>query len=132
MELFKNANYDFLGMKWPFIILSVIVILAGVVSLAMKGGPRYGIDFTGGALVYVRFEDKPPVNKIREALESKLPGGVPDVQEVTGANEVIIGTEIRDEKSLQQARQTILDTLAGTFSQGTGAKLDVNNASSVV
>ena len=49
MELFRNTNYDFLGKKWPFIILSLILTAAGLVSLALKGGPRYGIDFEGGA-----------------------------------------------------------------------------------
>ena len=30
MELFKNPNYDFLGKKWPFIIASLVLIVAGV------------------------------------------------------------------------------------------------------
>ena len=51
MELFRNTDFDFLGKKWPFIILSLILTAAGLVSLAIKGGPRYGIDFRGGALV---------------------------------------------------------------------------------
>ena len=48
MELFKNTNFDFLGKKWPFIIASLVLTAAGLISLAMKGGPRYGIDFKGG------------------------------------------------------------------------------------
>jgi len=73
MELFKNTNYDFLGKKWPFIILSLILTAAGLVSLAIKGGPRYGIDFRGGALVTVTFAQRPPVDKVRAALSGKLP-----------------------------------------------------------
>ena len=34
----------------------------------MKGGPNYGIDFKGGALMYLRFNQEPPVQKIRTAL----------------------------------------------------------------
>ena len=37
----------------------------------MKGGPRYGIDFKGGALVYVKFADQPPVDKVRAALAAE-------------------------------------------------------------
>ena len=39
MELFKNTNFDFLGKKWPFIILSLILSAAGLISLIVKGGP---------------------------------------------------------------------------------------------
>ena len=51
MELFRNANFDFLGKKWPFIIVSLLLIAAGMISMIVKGGPRYGIDLRGGALV---------------------------------------------------------------------------------
>ena len=37
MELFKNTNYDFLGKKWPFIIASLILTVAGFASMAIKG-----------------------------------------------------------------------------------------------
>jgi preprotein translocase subunit SecF len=47
MEIFKKTNFDFLGRKWPFILLSLVLTVAGLVSLWMKGGPKYGIDFTG-------------------------------------------------------------------------------------
>jgi len=43
MELFKNTNFDFLGKKWPFIIMSLILTAAGVVSLIAKGGHDTGL-----------------------------------------------------------------------------------------
>ncbi len=72
MELFKHTDFDFLGKKWPFIILSLILTAAGLVSLAVKGGPRYGIDFRGGALITVTFANRPPVDKVRAALYPAL------------------------------------------------------------
>src|SRR5579885_1739466 len=99
MELFKNTNYDFLGKKWPFIIASLILTAAGLISLAIKGGPKYGIDFAGGALLRVRFNQEPPVDKIRAAMQGKIQGEI-SVQQISGAPEVQIGTEIRDEKEL--------------------------------
>jgi preprotein translocase subunit SecF len=127
MELFKNANFDFLGKKWPFIIASLVLTVIGLASLVMKGGPRYGIDFRGGTLVYVKFADRPPIEKLRAALTAKL-GGLPEVQEVTGNNEVIIGTELREDREQERARAAIIDTLATTFGQQQGSKLDVNNS----
>ncbi|HUS08094.1 MAG TPA: hypothetical protein VMZ52_17460, partial [Bryobacteraceae bacterium] len=113
MELFKSTDFDFLGKKWPFIIASLVLTAAGLASLAMKGGPRYGIDFKGGALVYVKFADKPPVEKIRSSLSSKIP--LDNVQEVSGTNEVIVSTEIQGEQALDAAQKTMVDTFASTF-----------------
>ncbi len=90
MEFFKHSDFDFLGKKWPFIILSLILTAAGFISLAVKGGPRYGIDFRGGALITVSFANRPPVDKVRAALSGKLPV---EVQEVSGQPEDIIGID---------------------------------------
>jgi preprotein translocase subunit SecF len=129
MELFKQTNIDFLGKKWPFIILSALLLLGGLGSLVVKGGPRYGIDFKGGALIYVKFSQTPPMDKLRSALASRLPGGTPDIQEITGTNEVIVGTELREDRSPDEARKIIVDTLAQTFGQAGSGKIDVNNTS---
>jgi len=127
MELFKNTNFDFLGSKWPFIIASAVLTVAGFASLAIKGGPRYGIDFNGGAQLDVRFASEPPTEKIREAIGNKIKGGN-SVQQYTGKQEVEITTEIKDEKELNANRQLIEDTLRQMFGDNTG-KLDLNNSS---
>jgi preprotein translocase subunit SecF len=129
MELFKDTNYDFLGKKWPFIIVSLLALTAGAASLLLKGGPRFGIDLKGGALVYVKFADRPPIDQLRRVLGEKLPGGTPEIQEVTGTNEVIIGTEMREERELARIRETVVQILASTFGAGqTPGKMDLNNA----
>jgi len=124
MELFGTTNYDFLGKKWPFIILSLILTAAGLVSLGLKGGPRYGIDFRGGALVTVTFSQRPPVDKVRAALEGKLPQV--EVQEERAYPNDIIGTDVRDDAALQSARQTIIDSLTVAFGQPANGKYNLN------
>ena len=123
MELFGTTNYDFLGKKWPFIILSLILTAAGLVSLGLKGGPRYGIDFRGGALVTVTFAQRPPVDKVRAALAGKLPV---EVQEEYGKPNDIIGTDVRDDAALQNARQVIVDSLTAAFGQPANGKYNLN------
>src|SRR5579871_615756 len=125
MELFNNTNFDFLGKKWPFIILSLILTAAGLVSLAARGGPRYGIDFRGGALVTVTFAQRPPVDKVRATLDSK--GLNADVQEVQGKQDDIIGIDVRDDLALQAARQKIVDSLTGSFGLPSNGKYNVNS-----
>jgi preprotein translocase subunit SecF len=135
MELFKNTNFDFLGYKWPFIIASVILSIAGIGSLVLRGGPRYGIEFKGGMLMTVKFQGEPPVEKVRSAL-SKALTSPPSVQTFeNGSNEIQIGTEAatdpkRADAELAKNRQVVLDTLAKTFGHPENGKLDLNNASS--
>jgi preprotein translocase subunit SecF len=127
MELFKNTNYDFLGKKWPFIIASLILTGAGLISLVIHGGPTYGIDFKGGAELKLKFNQQPPLDKIRTALGKNIKGEI-SVQQISGKNEVLVGTEIQGEMQLNQSRQLIEDTLRGMFADPSG-KLDLNNSS---
>ncbi|HTS74564.1 MAG TPA: protein translocase subunit SecF [Bryobacteraceae bacterium] len=127
MELFKNTNFDFLRWKWPFIGASLVLTAAGLISLAMKGGPRYGIDFKGGGLIRVRFDREPPVQKIREVISQKIKGEI-SVQQISGTPEVLIGTELANEQELNANQQIIIDTLTSTFGTNNG-KVDLNNSS---
>jgi preprotein translocase subunit SecF len=132
MELFKNTNYDFLGKKWPFIIASLVLTVAGFASIAMHGGLRYGIDFKGGALMTVKFASQPPLDKIRAAMahSPQIHGDV-SVQDFKGgtANEVEIGTELADETQLNINRQAMEAVLTQAFGQPGSGKLEFNNAS---
>ena len=47
MELFKNTNFDFLGKKWPFIIASLVLTVAGLGSLADEGRTKVRHRFQG-------------------------------------------------------------------------------------
>ncbi len=60
-------------------------------------------------------------------MSAKIQGEI-SVQQVTGKQEVLVGTEIKDEKELNANRQIIEDTLRSTFGAGDG-KLDLNNSS---
>src|ERR1035438_6988022 len=103
MELFKNTNYDFLGKKWPFIIASLVLTVAGFTSIALKGGLKYGIDFKEGALFQVKFASAPEDNRIRAAMLQKIKGEV-TVQDLSGngiVNMVEIATEAKGEGESQ-------------------------------
>ncbi len=127
MEIFKRTNFDFLGRKWPFIILSLVLTVAGLVSLWMKGGPKYGIDFTGGALMDVSFIKRPPAEAIRAALRHKITGEI-EVQEIKNTQEVLISTGARDDNALQVVRGDMISTLNAAFNPQAGGKLDINLA----
>ncbi|HTP33286.1 MAG TPA: protein translocase subunit SecF [Candidatus Acidoferrales bacterium] len=131
MQLFKNTNYDFLGKKWPFIIASLVLSVAGFASIAIQGGLRMGIDFKGGALMTVKFAYPPPLDKIRGAFSKsgKIKGdvSVQDFRDPQAKNEVEIGTELVEEKQLNVNRQAMEEVLAATFAQPGSGKLDFSN-----
>jgi preprotein translocase subunit SecF len=131
MELFKQTHIDFLRHKWLTLGVSIALVLISIASLVAKGGPNYGIDFRGGTLVYVKFASSPPVAEIRRALGERIQGdvSVTTASDPSGAyqNEVIISTELRDERELEAARHAITRTLQERFAK-TGDKPDFNNA----
>jgi preprotein translocase subunit SecF len=135
MQLFKNTDFDFLGKKWPFIIASLVLTVAGFGSIALKHGIKYGIDFKEGVLMTVKFAYPPPLDQIRAAMASsqKIKGEV-SVQNITGSgaeNEVEIGTEAQEEGQLNVNRQDMQDVLNARWGQ-TAGKLDFNNSSQQV
>lgn len=68
IQLFHTPNYDFIGKRrWAY-RASIAFILISVISIVAKGGLRYDIDFTGGTLLQVRFEQPPAIDRIRAAL----------------------------------------------------------------
>jgi preprotein translocase subunit SecF len=127
MEIFKQTNFDFLGKKWPFIIVSLVLTAAGLLSLVLKGGPKYGIDFNGGALMDVNFIKRPPAEAIRSALHKSISGEI-EVQEVGNSQEALISTDVRDERTLQVVRANMISALNDAFNPQTGGKLDINTA----
>ncbi len=70
MELFRNANIDWLGKKWYFLGFSLIFSVAGVLSMLFWHGIPKGVDFKGGTLVYVKFDSTPNEDHIRQAMDA--------------------------------------------------------------
>ncbi len=69
MEFFKTDKiYDFMAKRLPFLGLSSLLVIASIVLLLTKG-LNFGIDFAGGTIVQVKYEQKAPISKIREILK---------------------------------------------------------------
>ena len=64
-----NAGIDFVKLSPRMATLSCALILLGFVSMFVRGGLNYGIDFTGGTLLDVRFAKPTPVAAVRAALD---------------------------------------------------------------
>lgn len=66
----SDANYNFMGIRQKALTLSAILLLVSVAALATKGITP-GLDFTGGTLIEVGYEDPPNLAEIRAALAAE-------------------------------------------------------------
>jgi preprotein translocase subunit SecF len=110
MELFRKTTFQFLSKRWLFVSLSLTLALtlAGIYSLISKGGPRFGVEFRGGAVMDLQWNGPPPLARIRSALSSRLAGvSVIEAHDVNGSNEVLISTELSPGQDSTVFRNTI-------------------------
>ncbi len=73
MQIFTNANYNFTRWRWHALALSAVIIITGAAMIASRGGLPLGIDFSGGTLVVVGFDQDVSEDRIRQALDT-VPG----------------------------------------------------------
>ena len=92
MRLFNNTNIDFLEKSAIAKFLSMALIMAGLASLAMKGGPALSIDFTGGTIAQLQFDKAVDVSELRIKLAEN---GFESSEIITfgSPNEVLIKTQ---------------------------------------
>src|SRR6201992_1207096 len=114
VELFPEVNIDWLGKKWYFLGFSLIFSVAGLLSLFFWHGLPLDVDFKGGTVVRVKFDQTPNTDRIRQAANK---AGIKDprIQAYgpAGNNEVIItlAQSQTSEAALDQGRAAIVGTL---------------------
>jgi preprotein translocase SecF subunit len=116
IQLFSNPSYDFIGKrKWAYVV-SAVVLLGSLVSLVVQG-LRYDVDFTGGTLVQVRFEQAPSVERMRAAL-ARVGYADAVIQQFGGPNEFIARLPLKGSGSSQEVGQRIQNVLGADASLG--------------
>ena len=119
MELIKpNINFDFVGkIKWA-LTFSLSLFALSVLSLLLKGGPRYGLDFVGGTVVQVKFANQVDIGEVRAAVDNLTIEGI-SVQEFgeKDANEYLISM-----KTTSEELEGISDKIRAVLEQKFGAK----------
>ena len=112
-EILPNINIDWMGIRKPLIAISIVVLLAGLISAVGRqlspGGTdafNLGVDFQGGTVITAKFKQKPSVDDIRTALNN------------SGINETIIqdSTDKTDEVLIK------IPLIEGTAQGGTDAE----------
>jgi len=76
MRFFKEASFNFLGARQRAYVVSAVLLALGVVFFFLRGGLSYGVEFTGGTLMQVEFEEALSVGELRDALVAEGLSGV--------------------------------------------------------
>jgi preprotein translocase subunit SecF len=103
MRLFQNASYTFIERRKTAYVVSAVALLAGIAAMVFNVATlgtwlRYGVDFTGGSLVQVQFQDDVSVEELRAAL-----GGV-DITRFgdVDLHEFVIRAPVDEESSISE------------------------------
>ena len=74
MHIFHNTTFDFLRWRWHAIVLSWVIIIAGIVVGFTRGVPL-GLEFAGGTEIITQFDKTPSIESVRQALDRNYPAG---------------------------------------------------------
>ena len=88
-----NTTIDFIGKRYIFFGVSAVLFLVVLASLIARGGPNYSIDFTGGILVQVAFNQPVALDDVRSSL---IAGGIEKLELQSSRNAVIIRAKKQD------------------------------------
>jgi preprotein translocase subunit SecF len=127
VELFRNPNIDFLGKKWFFLGLSLILSVGGLLSMLFWHHIPLGVDFSGGTIVRVKFTTPPNADAIRGDMDrAGLKNARIQPYGPAANNEVLVSLEQKEtsEQALDQGKNTIIKALSGQAPEG---KQDLNN-----
>ena len=75
MQIIKNSNIDFINNSKFTVFLSSALIFASIFSLIINNGPELSIDFKGGTLIAVNYNEPVNINDLRSKLKSVDIGG---------------------------------------------------------
>jgi preprotein translocase subunit SecF len=91
MEFIKpDTKIDFVRWMKAAGAVSVAIIVIGIASMVWHGGLNYGIDFAGGSLVQIKFQQEPQIDKIRNTF--KVIGLENSIIQTYGSKEIVVRT----------------------------------------
>ena len=109
MQILKNPNFNFVRWRWHAIAFSLVVILAGAFVVGTRGLPL-GVEFAGGSIVIVKFDQMPPIDRVRDAVPHAVvqPYGPAESRELMLR---VAQTGAESGGNLSQAAEAVVDAL---------------------
>ena len=128
MQLVKpDININFIGSRKIAYLLSAAMIVVSLTSLIIHNGPKYGIDFSGGTLIQVRFNSDVQISDIKSGLATSNidSSGVQTFGE-EGSNEYLIRTD-----RISETSEGFIGGLRKALDRATGSETEVRRVEMV-
>jgi preprotein translocase subunit SecF len=94
MRIFENINFDFLGKRNLFYIISGSILLIGAINIVFRG-LEFGIDFKGGSEIVLQFNKPIEISNVRSYVENIGLGNI-EVKTFGGETGVLVRTELQE------------------------------------
>lgn len=134
-QFFTNLNIDWMGWRKVFVVISIIVLIAGMVSAVGRqitpGGTdafNLGVDFQGGTVITVKFKEKPTADAVRAALNNVGIGDAVIQDSTDKVDEKLIKIPIIEGKELPAAQTEGEGGAAEPQAPTTGTQVEVGRA----
>ena len=106
-----NFNFDFMKIRKLALTISLVLVIASIVLLLTRG-LNLGIDFTGGNVIQLEFENRPDVAKVRDVISSIVAKGA--MIQNFGEKGIIIRTN----EDTEESREAVVKALSAKYSAG--------------
>ncbi len=117
IEILKHTKIDFMGKRYYALAFAVIIMLIGLLTVVQisRGAANLGIDFAGGTAVQIKFNERVPIQDVRQTL---INGGITDfeLQDLPGENKVLISTK-KGEENLGDISKKMISALSQKYSE---------------
>ena len=111
----SETHFDFMGKIKMAMTISGLMILIGLGSIALSGGLKYGIDFSGGTLIQLQFKTAPDIELIRDGLKT-IGLGESTIQEFGTKRDILIRVQ-RSEEKLEAVGSQVRNSLGEKFNK---------------
>jgi SecD/SecF fusion protein len=109
-NLFQNIHFDFIGFRYKAYLFSGVFILAGLIAMVTMG-LNMGVDFKGGRMYVVNFQQVVSAPQVRAALTDNFGNTAPEVKTYNGDSQLKITTSYLIEDESAEADKKVEDAL---------------------
>lgn len=128
-NLFKNPNYNFVGKRKLFYIISSVFIIGGLISMFTKGFST-GVDFKGGWTYTIQFKGDVNSNEIKESLNKVIKENV-EVKTYGTGNQFRITTAYKIDDQSADASEAVEATILKGLESYKVEKKDILSSSKI-
>ncbi len=112
-----DTNFDFIGKRYWAYGISIVILLAGLISALWGNGLKLGIDFAGGVIMQIQFEKPVEDEALKKSLNIPQLPGISTQRFGEGGRDYLLRFSSKETDDASALRTTVLEALTGAFPQ---------------